>query len=158
MLAAAGCGSRKRASDNTTSSTAPAIVLQTGALPTTSGVTTFAGLGALGSVAHCRQMPDLRPAFEQALQGTGGELQKELSVLQVFAAKAPAAIRPDVETIAIAYEKLAGALKGVNLGSGQTPDAATLAKVGTLATRVDSAAVRAADVHIQAWVKANCHR
>src|SRR5579871_5305867 len=111
LLVGAGCGSKKNASStSTTSSTAAAIVIQTGALPTTPGsttTTTAPGIGALGSIANCKQIAGLGPALEQALQGTNGDVQKELAVLQAFAAKTPAAIRPDFETIATAFTKVA---------------------------------------------------
>ena len=66
-------------------------------------------------------------------------------------------IRPDFETLADAFTQIAGALKGVDLSSGQTPDAATLAKLMKLSQKFQDAKFKTALQHIETWAANNCH-
>ncbi len=77
--------------------------------------------------------------------------------MQDFASKTPSDIRPDFETLAAAFAKAASALKGVDVSSGKTPSAATLAKLTQLGTEFDSPALKKAEADIQAWAAKNCH-
>jgi hypothetical protein len=158
VLAAAGCG-KKKSSTSTTTTTTESTTTTTAATETTttsSGTTTSAaGLGALA--ANCKQLSDLGTAFSQAFQGANGDVQKQAQVLKEFADKTPADIRPDFETLADAFTQIAGALKGVNLSSGQTPDAATLAKLMALSQKFQNAKFQAAVKNIEAWAANNCH-
>lgn len=165
VLAAAGCGSKKSSTTTTTTTnsaatTTTSATTTTAAAPTTTTApttTSSSSLGSLGSVANCKSLADLGTAFAQAFEGAGGDVQKEAQLLQDFASKTPSDIRPDFETLAAAFVKVAGALKGVDLASGKTPDAATLAKLQQLSTEFTSPKLKAAEAHIQAWATQNCH-
>jgi hypothetical protein len=158
VAAAAGCGGKKKTTTTTTTTTEATTTTTTAASETTtaaSGTTTASGLGALA--ANCKQLSDLGHAFTQAFQGANGDVQKQAQVLKEFADKTPADIRPDFETLAAAYTQIAGALKGVDLTGGKTPDAATLAKLMTLSQKFQNAKFQAAVQHIETWAAKNCH-
>ncbi len=155
VLAAAGCGSKKSAT--TTTTTTEATTTAAGTTTTTSGTTTAAsGLGSLASVANCKQLESLGSAFSSAMQGANGNVQKEAALLKQFADQTPSDIRPDFETIADALTQIAGDLKGVDLASGKTPDAATLAKLAALGTQFSGAKFTKAETDIAAWAQKNC--
>jgi hypothetical protein len=161
VLTAAGCGKKKAASTTTTTVTeatttaaSETTTAAAGTTTTTSSDTT-AGLGALA--ANCKQLSDLGQAFSTAFSGANGDVQKQAQILKEFADKTPSDIRPDFETLADAYTQIAGALKGVDLSSGKTPDAATLAKLLTLSQKFQNAKFQAAVQHIETWAANNCH-
>ena len=110
----------------------------------------------IASVENCKQLSDLGAAFSQAMQGANGDVQKQAELLQEFAAKTPSDIRPDFETMADALSKIADQLKGVDLTSGKTPDAATLAKLAKLGQEFSGTKFTQAMQHIQAWAAKNC--
>jgi hypothetical protein len=164
VISATGCGGGSKSANTTTTTTAAtttAAGTTTAPANTSAGLTTTTatsgGLGSIESAANCKSISDLAPAFEQALQGAGGNIQKELAVFQQFAAKTPADIRPDFETLAHAISKAADALKGVNLSNGKTPSAATLAKLASLSSEFNGPALKKAEANIQAWANKNCH-
>ena len=161
VLAAAGCGSKKSATTTTTTTTTEAAATTT----TTScddhghdGATTpsTSGLGALGSSTNCQSLENLGTAFASAFQGANGDVSKEAALLKQFADKTPADIRPDFETLSSAFDQIAADLKGVDLSSGKTPDAATLAKLATLSTQFSGAKFSQAAANISAWAQKNC--
>jgi hypothetical protein len=155
LVAAAGCGGKKSTTTTvtaaTTTTTAPSETTTTAA----SGTTSTTGLGALA--ANCKQYADLGKAFSQALQGANGDVQKQAQIFKEFADKTPADIRPDFETVAGAFTEIAGTLKGVDLSSGKTPNAATLAKLMALSQKFQNAKFQAALQHIQTWAANGCH-
>jgi hypothetical protein len=162
---AAGCGSKS--STTTTTTTTAATTTAAAATTTAAGTTTTAagtttastsGLGALGSIANCLQLANLGATISKSFTGAAGDPAKVAALLQQFAAAAPPAIKADFQTIADAMAKVASALKGVNLSSGQTPNPATLAKLTQLSSQLDVKALTAASQHIAAWATANCHR
>jgi hypothetical protein len=164
VLTAAGCGKKNAASTSTTTATeatttTAASKTTTAAADTTtttsSDTTSTAGLGALA--ANCKQLSDLGQAFSTAFTGANGDVQKQAQILKEFADKTPADIRPDFETLADAYTQIAGAVKGVDLSSGKTPDAATLAKLLALSQKFQNAKFQAAVQHIETWAASNCH-
>ena len=162
VLAAAGCGKKKTTTTTTTTTVTQAT---TAASDTTTAETTTAasdtttaassGLGALA--ANCKQYQDLGQAFSQALQGAGGDVQKEAQIFKEFADKTPSDIRPDFETVADAFTQISGALKGVDLSSGKTPDASTLAKLMALSQKFQNAKFQAAVKNIETWAANGCH-
>jgi hypothetical protein len=157
-LTVAGCGKKKTQTTTTTTTVTEQTTTTTAASETTTSAgtsTSAAGLGALA--ANCKQLSDLGQAFSQAFQGANGDVQKQAQILKEFADKTPSDIRPDFETLADAFTQIAGALKGVNLGSGQTPDAATLAKLMALSQKFQNAKFQAAVTHIETWAAQNCH-
>jgi hypothetical protein len=58
--------------------------------------------------------------------------------------------------LADAYSKIADALKGTDLSSGQTPSADTIAKLARLSQEIDSAKVSQASTNIGNWLSKNC--
>ena len=159
VLTAAGCGKKKSSTTTTTTTTTEATTTTTAPSETTtaaSGTTSgAAGLGALA--ANCKKYQDLGQAFSQALQGANGDVQKESQIFKEFADKTPSEIRPDFETVADAFTQIAGAMKGVNLSSGKTPDASTLAKLVALSQKFQNAKFQAAVKHIETWAANGCH-
>jgi hypothetical protein len=159
VLAAAGCGKKKTTTSTTTTTVTQSTTTTTAASETTTAATTTtsstSGLGALA--ANCKQYQDLGTAFSQALQGANGDVQKESQIFKEFADKTPADIRPDFETVADAFNQIAGALKGVDLSSGKTPDAATLSKLVTLSQKFQNAKFQAAVKNIETWAANGCH-
>ncbi len=134
VLAAAGCGKKKSTTSTTTTTVTEATSTTTTAAETTtsSGTTTSAS----GLAANCKKFSDLGSSFSQALQGAGGDVQKEVQVFKQFADQTPQSIRPDFETLADAYSQVADALKGVNVSKGQAPDAATYTKLLALSQKI----------------------
>jgi hypothetical protein len=126
---------------------------------TTSGTDTSAAaaLGALASSGNCKSFADLGAAFSSALSGAGGDPQKEAQVFQQFVDQAPSDIKADLQVIADDFSKIADALKGVDLSSGKTPDAAALAKIAALQGSLDQQKLATAEQHISAWATKNCH-
>jgi hypothetical protein len=170
VIAAAGCGGKKKSSvtststaaaTTTTTTTAPASTAATTTPATSSssggGNTSTNGLAALASAANCKSIADIGQAFAQAIQGTNGNVQKDAELFKEFADKTPSDIRPAFQTVAAALAKVANALKGVNLGSGKAPDAATIAKLEQLGTQINSPAVQKAETQISDWAAKNCH-
>jgi ABC-type enterochelin transport system substrate-binding protein len=157
VLAAAGCGKSKSETSSTETTTTEAAATTTTTTAsdettTSSGTTTSAS----GLAANCEKFSDLGSSFAQAVQGAGGDAQKELQVFKQFASQTPESIRPDFETIADAYSQVADALKGANVTSGQTPDAATVAKLLALSQKIQNAKFQTALAHIEAWVSKGC--
>jgi type VI protein secretion system component VasK len=68
----------------------------------------------------------------------------------------PDEIKADYQVIAENFKKIAEALKGVDLTSGQAPSPEALAKLQELSQSMDSPKVQQATQHIEAWVKENC--
>jgi hypothetical protein len=162
VLAAAGCGGKKKTTTTTTTTvtatTNAATTTAETTTTTTSGTTTAASSSGLGALAaNCKQLSDLGQAFSQAFQGANGDVQKQAAILKEFADKTPSDIRPDFETLANAYTQIAGALKGVDLSGGKTPDAATLAKLMALSQKFQNAQFQTAVQHIETWAAKNCH-
>ena len=91
------------------------------------------------------------------MQGANGDVGKSAAIFKAFADKTPSDIRGDFETVAAALAKYADALKGVNLTSGQVPDAATIAKLTKLSSEIDQAKLTQAEQNISAWGAKNCH-
>ena len=162
VVAAAGCGGSKKSETTSTTTTTTTTTTTAAAATTTSGSattspTTTGAAGGLGALAsNCKQLQSLGTSFAKAMQGANGDVEKESALLKQFADQTPSAIRPDFETLADAFSKVAGALKGVNLSSGKTPDASTLAKLSQLATQLQGAKVQAALSNIETWAKNGC--
>jgi hypothetical protein len=171
VLVAAGCGGSSKKSPPSTSAastvgtsaaattepTATSAAPATTTPATTTPATTTSGIGALASAAHCSQLAGLESAFVSALTGGKSDIQQESAVLQQFAAKTPAAIRPDFEIVAAAFAKIAGALKGTSATAGGTPSASEIAKLEVLASRLNEPQLTKAETAIGQWAAANCH-
>jgi hypothetical protein len=166
VLVAAGCGGKGKTAATTTTTTTTTVTTSTttattstAAQTTTTTTSTTANpdLTKIATAANCAQLAGLASSFAQALTGAGStDVNKISSLLQEFAAKTPADIRPDFEAVAAAYAKIVDALKGVDLSSGKAPSAAVIAKLTKLGTELNTPALQKAGAHISAWAQTHC--
>ena len=165
LLVAAGCGSSSKNSAATTEETTTEVAttteaatteVSTTAATTTQAATTTSALGGLVASGKCKDLANLQK-YSQALSATGGaqNLKNVARVAQEFAAKAPSEIKADFQVYADYLSKVADVVG--NVKPGQTPDAATLAKLQQLSTSIDTTKLTTAGQHISAWVAKNCH-
>lgn len=142
VVALAGCGGggKKAATTTTTAATS------TAAAP---------GLSVLATIATCPKLSGLVTGLEQAMSGAApSNVAGRARILERYAAKAPAAVRGDLEVVAQAF---ANELGNVKLGSSAGgPSASALIKLEQLATKITSPKVRAAEAAIGTWAAANC--
>jgi hypothetical protein len=155
VVAAAGCGGKKKSSAPATTTTTTTATTTTEST-TTSATTTTSGTGSFATAANCKQLSDLGTQFSQVMTGAKGDIAKQAAAFKALADKTPEEIRPDFETIAGAYTKIAENLKGVDLSGGKVPDAATLAKISKLGSEFSGPKFTQAIQHIEAWVTTNC--
>jgi hypothetical protein len=87
---------------------------------------------------------------------TGSETEEAAEALENFADEAPEEIRDDFGVLADAYSKIAEALEGVDLTSGETPPPDVLEKLQQLSSEIDTARVTEASNNISAWTQENC--
>jgi ABC-type Fe3+-hydroxamate transport system substrate-binding protein len=161
-LVAAGCGgssSSESSSDTTTEAVATETVASTATSTTEDSMATEADTGTSGQVAlggKCADLVQIGQKFSEAMSGQDANFQDASKYFDELAGQVPDEIKPDFQVLAKNFQKLAEALKGVDLQSGQTPSPEALAKLQQLASSMDSAEVRQATAHIEAWAKTNC--
>jgi len=171
-LAVAGCGgSNKSASSNTTTTTTTTSTTATNATTTTSGqattsantTTTTAASGSTTPVFASGKCRDLAQSatkigqdFSSSVTSGTANLDTLAKEFQAFVGVVPSEIKGDVQTIANAFTAYAKALQGVHFTAGQVPSAADLQKMQAAVKSFDQQKVRVAELHIQAWTKANC--
>ena len=154
-LAVSGCGSKSATKTNAPPTrTAPR---------TTSAAATRAAAAAtaklrltLLTAKNCEQLYDLARDFSTAMTGSGGDLDKDVVVLNEFAAKSPLGIRPAFQVLATASAKIAAALNGLNLQATPSLSKATLAKMNELSNEIDMMKLDAASTSIGTWASKNC--
>ena len=153
VILAAGCGGGGNKSATTTTQAAAT----TKAATTTAAAAATSGLSGLATTANCRQLANLSNEFSTALQGTNSkDVKKTAALLKQFADKSPSEIRPDFETVAADYAKIADALQGVNVKAGSIPDPKALLKLQKLATSIDTTKLTKAATNIGTWAQKNC--
>jgi hypothetical protein len=166
-LVAAGCGG---SSNDASSDTATVAVETTTTEATTTEATTTEAtattddsatdttsnvdVGAL--TGKCAELAGLGSKLTSAMGGQDAGVQDVSKLFDELADQVPDEIRADWQVLAENFGKIAEALKGVDLTSGKTPDAETLAKLQELSTTLDSQKVQQAAAHIEAWVTENC--
>ena len=151
VVALAGCGGGGHKSTATTTTTAAA------AKTATTATTAVSGLSGLATSANCRQLADLSNQFSAAMQGTDpNDVKKQAALLKQFADKTPSDIRPDFETVAADYAKIADAVQGLHLKQGSVPDPKALLKLEKLSTSIDMQKLTSASANIGAWAQKNC--
>ena len=149
VLGAAGCGSKKAASSVSSSTD---TTMTTSSSSTASSTT--AASSDLTTKSNCAGLAGLDASLTRVTSGAGGnELAKDQALLHEFADQAPSEIRPAFKTVVDAVDKIATALKGVNLSA---PTAADLSKLTALSGQLDQNALAKADKDIAAWVAKNC--
>lgn len=158
-LAAAGCGGNGGSSATTT--TEPPIQGSSSTTTTTSApgstTTSASGVSGLASASNCRQLAELSGKLGQIFGGTpSGNTKQYAAFLHAFADRAPKEIRPDFQTLANAYGKLADALGNYDASSGQQPSPAQLLKLMKAVQDMDQQKLDRAGLNISAWAKKNC--
>lgn len=149
-ILAAGCGGGGHKSATTQSAV-------TTTKSTATATVSASGLTGLATTANCRQLADLSSTFSNALQGTDPkDVKKTAALLKQFADKTPAEIRPDFQTLAADYAKIADAVQGLDVKAGSTPDPKALAKLAKLSKEIDSAELAKAATNISTWAQKNC--
>ena len=152
-LLIAGCGgSSHRGDQHDHTTTTTASTTSTTAATTTSGTPSL----SLLTSGNCRELLGLSQSFAQAMEGNAQNLEKTAQLVQQFADKTPAAIRPDFEILAADWTKVAAALKGVNLTSGKAPSASIMASLVTLSSKLNTQQLTQASQDITAWAHTNC--
>jgi hypothetical protein len=159
-LVAAGCGG---SSDEASSDTATAAVETTTETTTTEDMTTSeettteasGGVETTALTGKCAELAGLGSKLAAAMGGQDAGVADVSQLFDELADQVPEEIKADWQVLAANFQKIADALKGVDLSSG-TPDAATLEKLQKLSTTLDSQEVRQAAAHIEAWAKKNC--
>lgn len=145
---AAGCGGGDDGSAS--DEAAPAATTSESSKPAVSG----------GSLANCKEFQqaaaNVGQAFAAATTGANADLEQSANAFDALASKAPEEVRADFQTINDAFQKLAEALKDVDLSATQAPDPETLAKLQKAMSEIDQAKVDAASTRISAWAQKNC--
>ena len=100
---------------------------------------------------NCEEFAKIGAQVSEAVTGTA-DVDEIKAAFDQLAAAAPDDIKPDFEVLAEYMTAVADALGGVDVGAGETPDAAALAKLAQL----DSAAATTASTNISKWVTDNC--
>lgn len=158
-LVAAGCGgSSKDEASSDTETTVATTMTDTESQATTESSTESStettGHVALGG--KCAELAQLGAKLSQSMAGQSGDLEQASKFFDELAGQVPDEIKGDYEVIAENFKKIAEALKGVDLQSGQTPSADQAAKLQQALASIDNAKVQKATQHIEAWAKANC--
>ncbi len=154
VILAAGCGGGGNKSATTSTST---VATKAASTVTAKANAAASALSGLATTANCRQLADLSSKFSAALQGTDStDVKKTAALLKEFADKTPSEIRPDFETVASYYGKIADALQGVNVKAGSVPDPKALLKLQKLATSIDTTKLAKAATNIGTWAQKNC--
>ena len=165
-LVAAGCGgdsNNESAGDTTTTTVATETMTTTTEATTTTKATTTTEeststdpSGDLALGGKCTEFAGISQKLSQSLSGQTADLQQAAKIFDEIADQVPDEIKADYQVIAENFKKIAEALKGVDLTSGQAPNPEALAKLQQLSQSMDSPKVQQATAHIEAWVKQNC--
>jgi hypothetical protein len=157
-LVAAGCGgsSSDEASADTETTVAAETTMpeETTATTNDSETSTDVDLGNLSG--ECAQFAGISSKLAQSLSGQDANMEDAAKAFADIADQVPDEIKDDYQVIAENFSKIAEALKGVDLTSGQTPSPEALAKLQELSKTMDSAEVQQASQHIEAWVSEHC--
>lgn len=113
--------------------------------------TTEASDDDFASAENCKEFAQIGAKVSGALTGTV-DVDQIKSAFDELAAAAPSDIKSDFQTLADYMTKVADALQGVDLSSGEAPDASALAKLQA----IDATAATAAGTRIGNWVTKNC--
>ena len=159
-LVAAGCGgsSDEASSDTATVATETTEATTTEDMTTTEETTTegSGGAGAAALTGKCAELAGLGSKLAAAMGGQDAGVADVSKLFDELADEVPDEIKADWQVLAENFQKIAEALQGVDLTSGATPDAETLAKLQKLTATLDSQEVQQAAAHIEAWATKNC--
>ena len=158
-LVAAGCGgdSKNEASAVTETTVVTETTTSEDTTATTDSSATSTDETSIGDLSgECAEFAGISTKLAQSLSGQNADLESASKAFDEIADQVPDEIKADYKVIAENFAKIAEALKGVDLQSGETPGPEALAKLQQLASSMDSAEVQQASQHIEAWVQKNC--
>jgi hypothetical protein len=158
-LVAAGCGgdSKNEASSDTETTVVTETTTSEDTTATTNSSATSTDETSIGDLSgECAEFAGISTKLAESLSGQNADLESASKAFNEIADQVPDEIKADYQVIAENFAKIAEALKGVDLQSGETPGPEALAKLQELAGSMDSAEVQQASQHIEAWVQKNC--
>jgi hypothetical protein len=165
-LVAAGCGGSSDEASSDTETVAAETTTEatttedttTEDMTTTEETTTQTSTGSdtSGLSGKCAELAGLGSKLAAAMGGQDAGVADVSQLFDELADEVPDEIKADWEVLAKNFAKIAEALKGVDLSSGQAPDAEALAKLQKLSATLDSQEVQQAAAHIEAWAQKNC--
>ena len=158
-LVAAGCGgdSKNEASSVTETTVVTDTTTSEDTTATTDSSATSTDETSIGNLSgECAEFAGISTKLAESLSGQNADLASASKAFDEIADQVPDEIKADYKVIAENFAKIAEALKGVDLQSGETPSPEALAKLQALASSMDSAEVQQASQHIEAWVQKNC--
>lgn len=158
-LAAAGCGGDD--SDEAGGDTDTVVVETTTEDTTTDDMTTTeenesSDVDTSGLTGNCAELAGLGSRLASAFGGPNADVADVSRLFDELADEVPDEIKADWEVLARNFEKVAEALQGVDLTSGETPSAEALARLQELSETFDSPAMQEAAANIEAWAQENC--
>jgi hypothetical protein len=143
LIAATGCGSKKKSESTTTKATT------TQEATTTEASTTSSSGGVNLTSEDCQKLAAASETVSQAFTGSvPGDMAEQVARLNALAKAAPKEIQADFATLA----KAAGEVAKLGLKPGATPTAEQLAAISAL----DVAGISKAATNIGAWAQKNC--
>ena len=161
-LVAAGCGgdSKSEATPATVETTVETDTVATDTNvaedTTATDSTATTGIDTSALSGPCADLAGVSAKLSESLSGQTSDLASASKLFDELASQVPDEIKADYQVIAKNFAKIAEALKGVDLTSGQTPSPEALAKLQEVTASMDSAEVQKATQHIEAWVTKNC--
>jgi hypothetical protein len=158
-LAAAGCGGDS--SDEAGSDTDTVVVETTTEDTTTDDMTTTeedesSDVDTSGLTENCAELAGLGSRLASAVGGQNADVGDVSRLFDELADRVPDEIKDDWQVLARNFEKVAEALEGVDLASGETPSAEVLAKLQELSATFDSTEMQEAAGNIEEWARENC--
>jgi hypothetical protein len=100
---------------------------------------------------NCEEFAQIGAQVSEAVTGTA-DVDEIKAAFDRLAEAAPDDIKPDFLVLAKYMTAVADALGGVDVGAGETPDPAALAKLA----QIDASEATAASTNISKWVTENC--
>ena len=159
----AGCGSSSSNGSNSGgggSSTPAASSSGSSTSSGSSGTTSSGSSGNFTSAQNCAQLAGVGSQFEKAIQAVTGkslDLSGVATAYKNLADASPAAIKPDMETIAGEFGNFAAAVQKVGYTPGKVPTPAQIGALQSAVKLLDQSKLRTAETHIASWAAQNCH-
>jgi hypothetical protein len=110
----------------------------------------------LVTVKNCDALYDIGRTFSDAFTGQAGDLNRTIPILNAFASRSPAKIRPDFRVLASASSKIASALNSLHLAVTPEPTPQTVARMTQLANELDMYRVTQASANVGTWAEKYC--
>lgn len=164
---AAGCGSKKTASNAASSATTTTTAAATtnsgggGAGSSSSSSSSTVNTHSFASVKNCAQLAGVGEKFAQAMAAAEAHgttsLTDVASAYQSLASQAPSAIRSNFETIATAFQNYAKAVQKAGFTPGKVPTASQIAALAQASKSFSAPNLKTAEQHLSTWAGNNCH-